>query len=212
MSCNQWKELLIGLLYDELSPEDRQRVSDHLASCPRCTGTLDRLDEARALLRETEPAVPAAPRVLVMRPPRKRWMVGFAAGFLVAALLLGAGTAAGFYLARPGDDLAGRVGTHAETLDTVTRTLEDQRMMIETLGQQPTPGSTALTQEQFVAGLRALAGEIEQKRASDLKFLYDDLLREIAGVQHRTDQRIGQTEEALQYVVLAASNPKILAQ
>ena len=63
-----------------------------------------------------------------------------------------------------------------------------------------------------MAGLRTLAGEMEQKKASDLKYLYDDLLREIAGVQHRTDQRIGQTEKALQYVVMAASNPKILAQ
>jgi anti-sigma factor RsiW len=211
MSCERNKELLVGLLYDELTVEEREQVSEHLASCTRCSGALDRLAEARDLLRESQPGVPPAPRVLVLTPPRRRWALRVAAGFFLAALLLGAGTAAGYYVSRPDGALAGQVGTHADQLDSMARTLEDQRARIQALQQQPvTPAG--LSEEQFVAGLRTLANEIEQNRASEMEALYDNLLREIYGVQVRTDQRIGQTEEALQYVVMAASNPRILAQ
>lgn len=211
MSCERNKELLVGLLYDELTVEEREQVSEHLASCTRCSGALDRLAEARDLLRESQPGVPSAPRVLVLSPPPRRWALRVAAGFFVTALLLGAGTAAGYYVSRPDAMLAGQVGTHTEQLDSMARTIEDQRARIQALQDQPVT-TAGLTEQQFVAGLRTLANEIEQNRVSEMEALYDNLLREIYGVQVRTDQRIGQTEEALQYVVMAASNPRILAQ
>ena len=42
MSCDQSKELLVGLLYEELNPEDRHRISEHVASCRECRNAIER--------------------------------------------------------------------------------------------------------------------------------------------------------------------------
>jgi hypothetical protein len=50
MNCQQAKEQLLDLLYDELPADQRQATLDHLAQCDDCRAEMDKLRHARAAL------------------------------------------------------------------------------------------------------------------------------------------------------------------
>ncbi len=59
MSCDAFEPLLTGYVDGELSDEDRRRVEDHVASCPRCREALAELrglKEELAMMTFKEPS------------------------------------------------------------------------------------------------------------------------------------------------------------
>jgi ferric-dicitrate binding protein FerR (iron transport regulator) len=80
-SCDSWKALLAGYLYEDLDPASRADVEAHLAGCAECRASLEEMREASEALDAWK--VPArAPRV---KPaPRRSFVPVFAA----AAVLL----------------------------------------------------------------------------------------------------------------------------
>jgi anti-sigma factor RsiW len=89
------KELLLGYLYDELAPSDRQAFDRHLASCAECREEVDGLGGTRTHLMSWAPpepdlgfqivrsAKPAARDV----PPARWWRASPAWGLAAAAML-----------------------------------------------------------------------------------------------------------------------------
>ena len=232
MSCEEsWKEVLVSRLYDEITPDEEERLSHHLASCKACSEELEELSSARRLLGEAEPTIPAPPRVLVLDPRSRRpFWSAFAAGFAAAGLLLGAGITAGWLMAGgrgspsapSGEiviDLPGQPDPPV-ALATLEDRLDSQRNQIQYLytsmglpdshrGSEPTRAQPVrvLTRKEFESGLDLLRNQVRQRRSQDLQIL----LEEIVGVEVRTDARIGETQEALGYMILA-SDPRANVQ
>lgn len=211
MSCKSWKEALVGRLFEELTPEEERRLSDHLDGCEACRVDLDKLSDARRLLREAEPEIPSTPRVVMLTPRPARSWLAFAAGFACAALLLGAGLAGGWYLAAgslqtdgPGEiALAPGPLTDPRVIEALQEQVDDNQRRIQTLfADRPQSVNSQLpkvryvTQQELDTGLQDFGREVERRRAQDLGLLL---------------QEIGQTQETLRFVVLA-NDPRISAQ
>jgi anti-sigma factor RsiW len=220
MSCERWKESLVARLYDELAPHENERLSRHLESCEGCRRDLDELSEARGLLGQAEPVVPTTPRVVVLapRPAVPRWM-GFAAGFVCAALLGGAGLLVGWQLAAVTDELPVEVATETTTMPApieaqpatyedflaLQRRIDEQDRQLRALTSTPTP-QAVLTRQEFEGGLAQLQTDFDRRQADQMQFVLEELL----GVEARNSARIGETQEALKYVVLA-NDPRVSA-
>jgi len=220
MSCERFKEALVARLYDELAPHENERLSRHLESCDGCRRDLDELSEARGLLGQAEPLVPATPRVVVLAPRATvpRWM-GFAAGFVCAALLGGVGLLAGWQIAAgtagPPVEVATGVSTQAasveaqpasyEDIQALKRRIDEQDRQLRALTTPATP-QAVLTRQEFEGGLARLQTDFDRRQADQMQFVLEELL----GVEARNSARIGETQEALKYVVLA-NNPGVSA-
>ena len=222
MSCEEsWKEVLVSRLYDEITPDEEERLSHHLASCKACSEELEELSSARRLLGEAEPTIPAAPRVLVLDPRSRRpFWSAFAAGFAAAGLLLGAGLTLGWLMAGGGGSPSAPSGEIVIDLPTLEDRLDRQRNQIQYIytsmglpdshrGSEPMRAQPVrvLTRKEFESGLDRLRNQVSQRRSQDLQIL----LEEIMGVEVRTDARIGETQEALGYMILA-SDPQANVQ
>lgn len=220
MSCERWKEALVARLYDELAPHENERLSRHLESCEGCRRDLDELSEARGLLGQAEPVVPTTPRVVVLAPRATvpRWM-GFAAGFACAALLGGVGLLAGLQLAAGATALPVEVATEStaptpieaqpatfEYVQALERRLDEQDRQIRALTTTPATPQATLTRQEFEGGLARLQTDFDRRQADQMQFVLEELL----GVEARNSARIGETQEALKYVVLA-NNPGVSA-
>jgi anti-sigma factor RsiW len=217
MACERFREALVARLYDELAPDENDRLSRHLESCEGCRRDLDELGVTREQLARATPDVPATPRVVVVapRPTVPRWM-GFAAGF-VCALLLGAGMLTGWQLAiqrgaatadvaaLPSGSAADAGTVSDEDVRALMRRLDEQDRQIRALAAGPPPQSV-LTRQEFEGGLARLQTDFDRRQADQMQFV----LEEILGVEARNSARIGETQEALKYVALA-SNPGINA-
>jgi hypothetical protein len=95
------KELLLGYLYDELPPSDRQAFDRHLASCANCREEVDGLRGTRTHLASWAPPEPDLGFEIIRsaKPargaaPRPWWRVSPAWGLAAAALLTVAASAA----------------------------------------------------------------------------------------------------------------------
>ncbi len=49
MACNQWKDLMMGYLDNELDDRQKHLFEDHLKDCPQCTGELDEFRKLKAI-------------------------------------------------------------------------------------------------------------------------------------------------------------------
>lgn len=220
MSCERWREALVARLYDELPPHENERLTRHLESCDTCRRDLDELSEARRLLGQAEPAVPTAPRVVILAPRSvvPKWM-GFAAGFVCAALLGTAGLLIGWKLAPGSVTPSVEVATEStsapapieiqpasyEELQALKRRVEEQDRQLQILTTLPAPQSI-LTRQEFEGSLARLQTDLDRRQADQMEFV----LEEILGVEARNSARIGETQEALQYVMLA-NDPRVTA-
>jgi len=99
MHCDQAREHLLDLMYDELPPgADRDALDAHLSGCPRCRAEMDELGITRRFLAawdDDPPAVlhrPLVPAAMVGRPllhfPRISWLTAAAALLVIAAGVL----------------------------------------------------------------------------------------------------------------------------
>lgn len=201
MACQEWTERVVGRLYGELDPSEDAVLDAHLAACPRCRESLERLDGARRILAEFPPDVPAMPRVVVLGgPSRSRRALAFAAGFLVAALLAGGGWTAGRLTSsptvEPAEPIAAAPAVAVDEDEIATRVLS----RLETR-DAPEP----LTREALEAALDRYDRQVNRRRAADVEYL----LGEIAASERRMGTSLGRTNQALQYVALK-SDPRIV--
>lgn len=214
MACEQWEQALVASLYDELTPDEQRRLSAHLEGCRSCAQELEALASARGVLREVEPAVPQAPRVVVLGASRRRRpALAFAAGLACAAVLVCGGLGAGWLLASRGAAAGGSValptgpgvgggsGTiaSAQEIEALRRRLDEQDDRIRALTTSVSQPPGTITRRDFEGSLARLQDDFDRRRSADLQIL----LNEIAGVELRTGERIGQTQDALEYYVLA---------
>jgi predicted anti-sigma-YlaC factor YlaD len=63
MACNDYKELLMGYLDNELTDEQRNRFEEHLAGCPECADELEQFRKLKAITDE----------VTLVEPEDKLW-------------------------------------------------------------------------------------------------------------------------------------------
>ena len=52
MACDDYKDLLMSYLDDELSDEQRRQFEEHLAGCPDCAGELEEFKKLKAITDE----------------------------------------------------------------------------------------------------------------------------------------------------------------
>ncbi len=72
--CQEVVELVTEYLGQEMSPEDRVRMEQHLLACPPCTAHLAQVRATRALARELREDEPAdAPGEGDLVAPFRRW-------------------------------------------------------------------------------------------------------------------------------------------
>src|SRR5262245_21148708 len=93
--CDQ--ELIVGYLYGELSPSERETLDRHLASCAECRKEVDGLRATRTQLASWAPPEPDLGFHIVRAPkqaPRRWWRPSPAWGLAAAALLVLAVSAA----------------------------------------------------------------------------------------------------------------------
>ena len=211
MSCKEWNEQWVARLYGELDPGEESRLERHVASCASCSARLEELERTRALLREGTPAIPPAPRAVVLRSSAWRhpaW--GFAAGLAAVLAVFAAGAFAGMTaLGRP--EAAGAVADSAEraALEQRVVTLEAELVRLaasreEQLAATTVPASAprCATPEDLAAGLAKLEEQVRYDRMTDV----DYLLGEMQTVERRAAGWVDETREAVR---LVAANPRL---
>ena len=87
MPCKDWKHDWVAQLYGELGPDEHDKLAEHLERCAECRTTMAELTSSRQLLLRSVPAVPAVPRVVVLKP-KSVWPTtwAFVAGATMLAL------------------------------------------------------------------------------------------------------------------------------
>jgi hypothetical protein len=210
MACDNWKERLVAGLYDELEGPQREELEAHLEACSACRNEMEELNGARESLRLAEPAVPYAPRVVVLeRPERKiRSWWSFAAGFACASLLLAVGLFAGMQIAAGGADNpvipfdpADPYGA-VPASDTVTRqemeaALQNQEARLRALYTDNRPDM--LSPQDLDTRFASFETSLDQQRRNDLRFL----LQEIFAAEVRSGTAIDETQRAVRYLAVA---------
>lgn len=219
MACEDRKQALVALLYGESQPEAEGELRDHLARCDGCRETLEQLSRARESLVEARPEVPlGSPRVVVLRPaPWRRPLLAFAAGLACAVVLLGVGAVAGARMGgvlglqaaatgtqpqtRPvtEEELAGVLRSYSSRIDQLDRENDEVREVVLDPTQR-----RVLYRDEFDREIRKLGKVLDVRRATDL----DLLIGEIRAAEFRAHDRIGQTQEAVRYVLLA-NDPRL---
>lgn len=203
MPCNEWKDQWIAQLYGELDPAEGQLAERHLAACSACRRTLEELGSSRRILRECAPAVPAAPRVVMLRP-RGHWRAGwaFASGLALGATALVAIALLAWGPARRGADEPpspdwSRVEARLQQIELLVHEIETRpAASVQETGRQPL--EPQLTRAQFNQELERISRRFDVERARDLETFWQSLM----AAQVRADTRMDRTEQALTYLAL----------
>lgn len=58
MACEQWKDLLMGYLDNELDEKQKKQLQEHLKSCSECTAELEEFKKIKAITDEVTLAEP----------------------------------------------------------------------------------------------------------------------------------------------------------
>jgi hypothetical protein len=214
MACERWQEAILDRLYDEIGPVEDRALEAHLADCTACRGTIAEMRRVRTILREHEPEVPRAPRVMVLGRTSGLRPALLAASLGAAALLAGAGAGAGYALGRQTAAPAPPVAVAASPTpvdEAATQALirqEIDRRIAELAASRPSTepqaAAAGVTKEDLQSALAKLERKLDGYRASDLNYMQ----AQIEASEDRTGSRIGQTNQALRYVALA-SNPNV---
>jgi hypothetical protein len=220
LTCGD-KEALVGYLYGEIDPIERQRVQEHLGACEGCAREMEALEGVRGRLAEWEPPERALGFRLVQHdgadePRRAWWRLPVWAQAAAAVLILGvaagvanldiqlapSGVAIRTGWQRPAASggvppvaTAGRAEGSAAPWRAELAGLE-QRLREEFTVQPVSEASAAsanpgapqptMTQDQFLARVRALVADSEQRQQRELALRVAELQRDFDG-QRRAD-------------------------
>lgn len=218
MPCKQWNDGWVAQLYGELEPAEERALAAHLERCAACKTTLEELRASHELLQEASPEVPAAPRVVVLRP-RPIWSNAwaFAAGAACALLLFGLGFMAGPRWTATGDGPSPQVaqadttqipaspesasiGETTPVLFQTTPELQDDLFALEQrlakLEEQPS--DDALTPALLREELDRLERRFNQERVRDLEYV----IRSLTASELRTGTWMDQTQDAITLLAL----------
>ncbi len=217
MACAGQEERIVADLYGELPHDEREEFARHLAACETCRCERQELEAVRSYVQEARPAVPATPRVVVLRPrPARLPSLAIAASLAAVGMLAGVALSWS-YQAKRATELAAQAGaTGAANVDLAllpTRSQleeimdaklaqfrDEQQRAAERTVAQP----ALLTRSELDDRLSRMERKIDRTRSDDVRYL----LGEMEGVENRTGMRLGQTQEAIRYLALA-SDPRI---
>jgi hypothetical protein len=218
MPCKQWKDEWVAQLYGELEAAEERALAAHLERCAACRTTLEELRASHALLQAASPEVPAAPRVVVLRP-RPFWNSAwaFAAGAACALLLFGLGFVAGPRWTTTGDDSSQQLAqtdpnqlpasARPTPLDDSTPAvsepspeLRDDLFAIEQrlARLEERPSEDVLTPAQLREELDHLERRFNQERVRDLEYV----IRSLTASELRTGTWMDQTQDAITLLAL----------
>ncbi len=221
MSCMEWKEILVARVCGEIDDEESDRLSRHLSVCEECARAIGDLATTREVLRASAPDVPAAPRVVLLKPaPSRLAFLGIAAGLAAVGVLSGIGLAWSW---QAREELARIVSTgevrpapvveavsreEMETwLDTRLARFQAESDLTSPPARRQGPGARPLSKPEVEALLTRMERRIDRDRVADL----DYLLKEVAAAEARTGLQLGETRNALRVLALA-SDPRISEQ
>ena len=206
MSCETFRESILGRLYGENSATADDALTVHLSSCSACRDEIDALARVSEALRDGEPQVARAPRLLVLhdRPAFRPALL--AASILGAALVAGAAAGGGYAWVRgrtapsgpapSAPALAAAASPAAAPADRVPAPAATQEAV-----------DRPMTRAEVDAAIARFERRIDSARAADMQYV----LTQLEASEARSGQRIGRTNQALRNVALA-SNPGIGAQ
>lgn len=88
--CSERRETLVDFVDGELTPAERQRVARHLAACPVCQATVERLQQSLAIAGEwwRASADNVSPAAQAPRRRQVRWSLVASATAAAAAILI----------------------------------------------------------------------------------------------------------------------------
>jgi len=216
MSCKNWNEEWVARLYGELDPGEEGRLEQHVAQCESCRATLEELDRARLLLREGTPAIPPAPRAVVLRSSAFGYPAwGFAAGLAAALVVFAVGVFSGVtMLGRPqgaSSTLEARGGEEAAqraALEQRIASLEAELVRLTPAGEAstalPAAAARCASPEDLASGLAKLEEQVRYDRMTDVEYL----LGEMNSVERRAAGWVDETREAVRLVALT-SDPRL---
>jgi hypothetical protein len=92
-----------------------------------------------------------------------------------------------------------------EDFRALKQRVDEQDRQLRVLTTLPEPQSI-LTRQEFEGSLARFQTDLDRRQADQMQFV----LEEILGVEARNSARIGETQEALKYVVLA-NDPRVTA-
>lgn len=197
MPCKDWKDEWVAHLYDELDSVEQGALDVHLERCAECRATIDQLSHTRRILLGSAPAVPVAPRVVVLKP-RASWSTAwaFASGVAAAVLIF----ALGVFVARgPQAEPASSetLQASAEHVADLRNQLAAMQARLEQFESGPAPDAN-LTDDQLRVALDRLERRVNRSRAEEL----DYLMQSITASELRTGQWIGENRQALNMLAL----------
>ncbi len=211
MKCEDFKLLMIDLMYDEISPDDRGKLENHLKSCKSCKEKFSALKATSNTLKRWEDIEPKVNLTFVNES--KNFFAGFVEKIRPVRILYGLGIACASILiilsvantnisvkdgnfnlqmslfkTSPGEQERGKVTKmdleelRRENINLVSNLLEEYSK------QQRV--ETAMLFDEFYKN-------IEYKRQTDLKFVSSALQQ----VHYGAEQRLDQTDRALSSLI-----------
>ena len=226
MSCEAFKDDLVGRLYGDLEPENDARLAAHLGVCDGCARDLEDLAQARRMLRDAEPAVPWTPRVVILGERAGRTpLLAIAAGLAGIGILTGIALSWSWQARGVAAELLRSSGSASSVpasgptreqveswVDARWARLEAERGVggeLRAVPASPSPGGgeRPMTKAEVQTLLTHMEDRIDRSRDADFRYLLD----EIGGIEARTGQSLVRTQEALRYLALA-SDPQISEQ
>jgi hypothetical protein len=168
------------------------------------------------MLADAAPAVPPAPRVVVLaRPVASRSYLAFAAGVFFAGLFAAGWGVASWHIgesrraeraapatASPSERSADWSAFEAALEDRLARQRQEFLSMIDR--KEPIP---AISPAELQTAMTRMERKVDDRRAADIMYV----LGELAAAEERSRTQIGQTREALRYVALAR-DPRVSEQ
>jgi hypothetical protein len=192
MSCAEWNDSWIAELYGEIEPADESALRRHLASCSECAARFDELRRTHALLQDALPAVPPAPRVVVLETPsaaRLSW--AFVAGGIAAGIVLGLG----LWAIRPDGASAPTSSMTPATTQARDEALAQRLAALDArVGRiESAPRPAGLTPAELHDELARLERRLDRERSHEI----DYILQSITASELRTGTWIEGTRNAL---------------
>jgi len=207
MKCEEYRLLMMDLMYEEIEDADRQRLETHLAQCAECRAELARLQSTVSTLSEWEDVDPQLNLTFVNEPKRSlwgwlprfrpgQWIKGV--GFAMAGLLLILSVSNTRIQVRDGAftmqlGLFGTPATEPVANFVTAEQIEEYNSQNMTLFTQLLEEYSRQNKMETVMLLDGLYDEIENNRKKDLQLVS----RTLEDVHYGTAQRLDRTDQAL---------------